>query len=313
MTGLTFANEIISGKTDDLEKVVSLKNQDKFCRQMKTEFRVNDGDTSSCFEWGWRTFKAMRSLLFSAILYVESKRAKRSNYPDAIVCYSLYYSLFHASFALLCVHPQITIEQIKQIRHGQLKNLVESKFVQTKVLPESYLELLERTRVMRELTSYSIPLSGLEYSTASNILDISSSIRQARNNMKYSFQLSSLMNSIYWKTKEECEISNKQKCQSISKQKEKEINDKIKELIRYQSFPSTKYLSLGNKHYDRGDEEEAIKYFHLDSSDFRSGGQCPYALLEFLTIEKGIEHIVIKNNATQNAVDNLIMGKNQIW
>jgi hypothetical protein len=188
---------------------------------------------------------------------------------------------------------------------------IEDKYLQTGVLPKSYIEVFEKARVMRELTSYAIPLSGLEYSTASYILNTNSALREAKNNLKYSFQLSSLLNAIYVKTKQKCEATNRYSCQAVAKQKQEVISNKIKQLIHYQPL-STKYLYLGDKHYDRDDEHEAFHYFHLNVSDFISEGLCPYSELQYLTVEKGIEHVFIRNNSTQNAVDHLIMG-DEIW
>mgnify|MGYP007109716708 CR=1 FL=1 len=52
---------------DEIVKRTSPSNQKRFYDDMKHNYRLQiNGNTWNCFEWGWRVFKAMRSLLMSA-------------------------------------------------------------------------------------------------------------------------------------------------------------------------------------------------------------------------------------------------------
>jgi uncharacterized protein (UPF0332 family) len=290
MPRLTFHDEIVAGRIDDLELIVSPTDQDKFCKRIRTEFRKKNGNISSCFEWGWRCFKTMRSLLFSALLYVESKRAQKDKYPDAIYCYSLYYSLFHASFSLLCMHPQIQINHLMRISHSQLMKLVENKFVQTGVLPDSFTKSLEKLKVVRELTSYFAPLGGLETTSVPDIKDVNSTFDGAKKNLAYSFQLCNLLGSIYWKVKQNCIQKNKAICKEKFRLKGEEIGDNIEQLISYPPFDSAKYWSfIGTGYFDNEDAHVAVRKFGLFDI-------CPTPLLQYLTLEVGTEAIKIEND-----------------
>lgn len=293
MTSLTFASEIDSGKVDDLEKVVSPTNQDKFCRRVREEIKKKTGSTFDCFLYGSRVFKAARSLLFSAVLHVESKRAKKSGYSDSIVAYSTYYSLFHASFAMLCLHPQVEINAIQKIRHTQLLNLIENKFIQTHVLPKSYAELVEKAKIMREMTSYFTPLSGLEFSTVSDVLNLDSVVNETKVHLKYAFQLSNVIGSIYWKLKNKCpkDISS---CKKWCRDHHPCFEENFDKLLTYPAMPASKYWSyIGDGHYDRADLEEAFRHFHLDYMNFESDGICPVSHLQSMVDETTVDNLSI--------------------
>lgn len=285
MNRTSFANEIVEGKIDDLASIVSLVNQDRFCRRIKTEFRKTDGDTSLCFEWGWRCFKAMRSLISSALLYVEGERARKGRYPDAMSCYALYYSLFHSSFSLLCMHPQIPTDQLRHISHTCLLNLIESKFVQTKILPKSFTQLLQKTRLMRELTSYFVPLGGLEASSSSDLRDVNLTFNETKKHLAYSFQLCNVLGSIYWKVKDNCTLHHKSACEANFKLKGEEIGDRIEHLVNYQLFDSAKHWHF----IDEGDFDEEDAY--MAARKFGLYRICPTPLLQFMTLEVGTEPI----------------------
>jgi uncharacterized protein (UPF0332 family) len=167
MNQLPFTKEIIDGNAEALAHAVPEKNQARFCQRVRRDFQQATGNTVVCFEWGWRCFKAMRSLLMSGALFVDSVRAWKKEFLEAFPCYGLYYSFFHASYALLCLHPQIKIETLRNTGHGLLINAIRSKFEQTGVLPTTYLENLKHLKVLRELTTYFAPMGGLESSSDS--------------------------------------------------------------------------------------------------------------------------------------------------
>ena len=304
MARLTFEKEIVDGKIDELSDIVSPRDQDKFCKRIQRDFREMDGNTHDCFEWGWRCFKAMRSLLFSAALYVESLRARRNRYLEAVYCYGLYYSLFHASFSIICMHPEIKTDQLLRVSHKRLMNLIIDKFVKSRILPKSFPEILERVRVMRELTSYFAPLGGLATSTSPEMRDIDLVFKESKKHMAYSFQLCNLLGSIYWKVKNDCSGTNKAICEAIFKSNGGKIGDRIERLVKYQPFPTMKFWSyVGELEFDETDSWTAVRKFHLFEI-------CPQPLLYFMTLEVGTEQIHIENDKTLREFSKFIAG---IW
>jgi uncharacterized protein (UPF0332 family) len=295
MTQLSFRDEIVEGSVDDLADIISLRDQDRFCRKTRMDFQRMDKKTFECSVWGWRCFKAMRSLLFSAALYVESLRAKRNKFLEAIYCYGLYYSMFHASFALVCMHPRIQSKQLLHISHKCLINLILDKFIRSKVLPKSFPEIVERARVMREVTSYFAPLGGLSTSTSPDIKDVNLAFEESRKHLAYSFQLCNLLGSIYWKVKNDCSRKNKTICQTVFEREGEKIGDHIEKLINYQPFPGIRFWPFGGElEFDDTDAWTAVRKFRLYEI-------CPRPLLRFMTLEVGTEEIHIESDATHKA------------
>jgi hypothetical protein len=152
-------------KIEELATTVSPEDQKRFHDRIKAAYREQiSGKPWNCFDWGYRNFNAMKHLLMSAALYAESK-VLMDKAMDVFVCYGVYYSMFHVSFSLLSLHPQVKLNQLRAINHKFLMNEVNSKFVQTHVLPSSFTEMVEDWRFLRELTSYFAMLGGLEASS----------------------------------------------------------------------------------------------------------------------------------------------------
>lgn len=294
---VTFQDVIVEGNIDSLARVVPSQNQEKFCCRMRNDFKSLDGKTPECFEWAWRCFKAMRSLLLSAALYVDSSRSREEKYLDALYCYGLYYSLFHASFSLTCMHPEVKREQLSHVSHKHLMNLIADKFVTAKVLPESYLDILERAKIMRELTSYFAPLGGLANSTSPDIKDINLAFEKAKEHLAYAFQLCNVLGSIYWRIKDDCSGRNRSKCEDYFKSHRQDIGDEIEKLVNYQTFPSAKiWGSIGELEFDQKDAETAVRKFGLYK-------MCPTPQLQYMTLDIGDEEFHIENEETRKRFD----------
>jgi hypothetical protein len=239
----------------------------------------------------------MRSLLLSAVLYVDSSRSKEDQYLDALYCYGLYYSLFHASYSLVCMHPEVKTEQLSRVSHKYLNNLVTDKFVKAKVLPESYLDIFERAKIMRELTSYFAPLGGLVNSTSPDIRNVNLAFEKAKEHLTYAFQLCNLLGSIYWKVKDNCSGRNRSKCEDYFKSHRQDIGDEIEKLVNYQTFPSAKiWGSIGELEFDQKDAETAVRKFGLYK-------MCPTPQLQYMTFDIGDEEFHIGNEVTRKRFD----------
>lgn len=65
-----------------------------------------------------------------------------------------YYSVFHMAVALCWLNPKIEEERLKFVGHKSLQNMIKQEFVQTKLLSNSFLILLERLKSEREWSNY---------------------------------------------------------------------------------------------------------------------------------------------------------------
>jgi hypothetical protein len=123
-------------KIQKLATTVSPEDQKRFHDRIKTAYREQISSKPwNCFDWGYRNFNAMRHLLMSAALYVQSKTLmdEAMIYLYAMASTTRYFTLhFHCSLL-----SQIRLDQLKEIKHDFLMNEVNSKFVQTHVLPSS--------------------------------------------------------------------------------------------------------------------------------------------------------------------------------
>jgi len=200
----------------DLAEIVQQKYQQKFYDRIKAGYRDEIvGKPWNCFDWGYRTFNSMKHLLMSAGLYVQSK-ILRDRCMDVLVCYGIYYSLFHASFSLLSLHPQIKLNHLRGVKHNFLINEIKSKFIQTKVLPPNFIGIIEDWRFLRELTSYFAMLGGLQASSFKPLKDYLTEIADGvYENLKLAFQLSGFMGFVLWNVQGECKKINKEKCEKF--------------------------------------------------------------------------------------------------
>lgn len=66
----------------------------------------------------------------------------------------LYYSMFHLSLAMLWLNPRVDTNQLREIHHKPLINLVKSQLVQAKFIDKSFLDLLYQLKEMREFCNY---------------------------------------------------------------------------------------------------------------------------------------------------------------
>jgi uncharacterized protein (UPF0332 family) len=145
----------------DLARIVKKRDQQRSYDRIKVAYQNKIfGKPWNCFDWGCRTFNAMKHLLMSAGLYIQSKLLM-DECMDIFVCYGVYYSMFHASFSLLSLHPQIGLDRLRAVKHDFLMKKIKSKFVQTKVLSTNFIDMIEDWRFLRELTSYFTMLMGV--------------------------------------------------------------------------------------------------------------------------------------------------------
>jgi uncharacterized protein (UPF0332 family) len=273
-------------KIKELAATVSPRDQKRFHDRIKAAYRKQISSKPwNCFNWGYRTFNAMKHLLMSAALYVQSK-ILMDECMDVLLCYGIYYSMFHASFSLLSLHPQIRLDQLKEIKHDFLMNEVNSKFVQTRVLPSSFTEMVEDWRFLRELTSYFAMLGGLEASSYDELKEYMKEVPTGvYENLKLAFQLSGFMGLVLWNVQEECKKVNKKACEKFRSNAEEQekrygklLDKHLESLIEYPTAYAFKYSKFAGERFafDMQDAWTAINKLGLDKV-------CPQMLLDYHT------------------------------
>jgi len=96
---------------------------------------------------------ATKRLLSSVFFFVSSKNALlRGNKMLPPIGY--YYSIFHMSKSLLFLHPKYSVEELKNLDHKIILNLVKTEFIYRKVLSNEFLESFESTKRLRECVNY---------------------------------------------------------------------------------------------------------------------------------------------------------------
>ena len=211
---------------------------------------------------------------------------------ESLTYFALYYSLFHASFALICLHPKIELQKLRKVRHNFLIHEIKNKFIRNGyVLPSSFSSIFDEIRVLRDLTTYFAPLGGLTYTSFDPFKERDRHRSQVRNHIKMAFQLCGLMSVILWDTQCECEEAHKGDCQSYFKDAGQQIcehgqviEEHMEELIKYPTFD---YSTHGYDHerlgFDEQDAYMAIRKLGLLRI-------CPKILLPFETKTIGSEY-----------------------
>ena len=92
-------------------------------------------------EWHARIIRCAKRVL-TAICFRESSYSIYSD-TQSIVLPSIgyYYSTFHMGVAMLCVEYTTPLENLVQLRHERLYNLLNSKLVNRHFISEKYLDV----------------------------------------------------------------------------------------------------------------------------------------------------------------------------
>jgi hypothetical protein len=279
-------------KVDEIASKVSPSSQKRFYDTIKHQYRVQiNGNTWKCFQWGWRVFKAMRSLLMSAALFSQSEESK-DGILESLIYYAMYYSLFHVSFALICLHPHIEQNQLKKVGHNFLIREMENKFIRSGyVLPESFSSIFDEVRVLRDLTTYFAPLGGLSYTSFEPFKERNRHRTEVKSHLRLAFQLCGLMSVVLWDTQSECEKIHKSRCELYLQDADQQIKEHgqiideyMESLIKYPTFD---YSTHGYDHerlgFDEQDAYMAIRKLGLLRA-------CPKVFLPYETKTIGLEY-----------------------
>jgi len=62
--------------------------------------------------------------------------------------------MFHMGLAMLCMEHTTPLANLKRMRHTRLQTLLQAKLIDTKLIPATFLNLLEGLQKVREYANY---------------------------------------------------------------------------------------------------------------------------------------------------------------
>jgi hypothetical protein len=147
--------------------------------------------------------------------------------------YMAYYSMLHAMWAVVYLHPDQSTEHVTAMTHSKIANLFHSEFAsgRSPIIVENVKELAADLRFLREYYSYRMPLNS-PFEASPNL---SVSYSRLGGFVKQSIQLANLHSHMIRKVGEKTE-----KCGSTLKPKERS------------AFRETFFAINGKEHESRG-------------------------------------------------------------
>jgi hypothetical protein len=110
--------------------------------------------------WSVRCRQSLKLCFSSAYFAIEADRAKQ-NQVLASAYYLAYYSVLHAMWSVLYLHPDESLNKVTEFTHSKTAKFFHSWFSQSKdaIIKYDSRELAENLRFMREYYSYRMPLN----------------------------------------------------------------------------------------------------------------------------------------------------------
>ncbi|AJZ64172.1 hypothetical protein OI25_6112 [Paraburkholderia fungorum] len=110
--------------------------------------------------WSVRCRQALK-LSFSATYFALAAKEAQKNKVLASKYYLSYYSMLHAMWAVLFLHPDLSLDAVTDITHSKIANFFHASFTQKKkgIITYNAKEMAENLRFMREYYSYRMPLN----------------------------------------------------------------------------------------------------------------------------------------------------------
>ena len=139
--------------------------------------------------WSVRCRQSLK-LSFSATYFALSAEEARKYNVLASAYYLAYYSILHAMWAVLFVHPDQSVNSITDITHQKVANVFHSSFAggNGHIIQADAKGLAEDLRFLREYYSYRMPLN----SPFEEVIDISNAHIHLGGFVKQSIQLANL-------------------------------------------------------------------------------------------------------------------------
>ncbi len=103
----------------------------------------------------WLRVRHSAKHLLAAVVFNESSTASlKETQGSLLACMGYYYVAFHAAVAMLWLCPSVAANDLKRVRHSQLKKLIEIHLVQGKLLERSFLDKYKQLQEFREYANY---------------------------------------------------------------------------------------------------------------------------------------------------------------
>ena len=105
--------------------------------------------------WENRAICSSKSFLKAICFKVVSESMLENKINFIFPPIGFYYSVFHLSLSMLYLERTIDVNQLRNIHHNTLLNLVKSKLIQTKLIDKNYEKWHVELRKLREFCNYS--------------------------------------------------------------------------------------------------------------------------------------------------------------
>jgi len=103
----------------------------------------------------WTRTRGAAKHMLAAVVFNESSNAALSKTEGPLLaCMGYYYVCFHSAVAMLWLCPTVAVEDLRRVRHSQLKKLVEQNLVQKRILERSFLDDYDQLQDFREYANY---------------------------------------------------------------------------------------------------------------------------------------------------------------
>lgn len=113
-------------------------------------------------EWQARSFLCSKRILTAICFKINSINVFQKNKSVLLPIIGLYYSLFHLGLALLFIEHRTKIEDLRgstenkknRLNHAKLIKLIKGKLVDSNLMTNDFLELIEQVKDIREYANY---------------------------------------------------------------------------------------------------------------------------------------------------------------
>uniref|UniRef100_UPI003FEE4DE2 hypothetical protein n=1 Tax=Eubacterium sp. TaxID=142586 RepID=UPI003FEE4DE2 len=140
------------------------QNQERYYNRWMEKYNsvFETENNFKCIEWDLRCKKSLKEIFSSATFFIEAKKNLETKcFSSYYFC--LYYSLFHALYALTFLDPYLEISKLLSTTHLNLINRFINSFSGSKknIIDENIKKLFNDLKYKREYYSYCTPFNNL--------------------------------------------------------------------------------------------------------------------------------------------------------
>jgi uncharacterized protein (UPF0332 family) len=116
---------------------------------LKEQLQAEDSD-----QWFDRLQNSSHHLLAAICFRENSQSIWKETKTVLLPPIGFYYSIFHLAMALLFIDYQTNTDELKRINHKNLRSLINQRFIQKRLLTNTYLDEFQRLQDIREYANY---------------------------------------------------------------------------------------------------------------------------------------------------------------